>query len=154
MSFRAFAFGNAINELLLQHPKDFHSFSFLDLDGFLCVQLRKVCCWSSCVQTDAVQPSIVNQLLPERFLTLLSQVSVSKYIYLVLPNQPALDDFLQRARAARCPYRLSTYESLFNRLSQPCASDTSDLAPNVSSHRRCTVRARNVYPCSTVSCTP
>ena len=46
---------------------DFHSFSFLDLDGFSCVQLRKVCCWSSCVQTGAVQPSIVNQLFPERF---------------------------------------------------------------------------------------
>ena len=47
-------FGNVVKELLLQHPMDFLSFSFLDLDGFLCVQLRRVCCWSSCVQTDAV----------------------------------------------------------------------------------------------------
>ena len=72
---------------------------------------------------------------PSAFNT--SFTSLGEYICLVLPNQPALDDFLQHASSCSLPISFvhARVPVHFDRLSQPCASDTSDLAPNVSPQR-------------------
>ena len=78
LSFRTFTLVNVVEEFLLQHPLEiFSHFPSLTLDranflvdrnrplAILVCPLRKVCCRYSRAQTDAVHPSVVNQLLPE-----------------------------------------------------------------------------------------
>ena len=147
MSFRATTPGNVVEELLLQHPLDFFSFSFLDFDWIEELSLLIVIVFLPflCVSnsgTSAVGPAEYRLTLSSRpsstscFPSALntSLTSIGEYI------APAIVSFrpIKRTRrfsparslasnAARCPSRFST-----------CSSQSSVEA----------IRQRHIGPCT------
>ena len=141
--------GYVVEERLLQHPLDFFSFPFLDFDWieqisllivivllpFSCVQLRKVCCRSSRIQTGVVEPSVVNQLLPEcsqRFIHECWRMHCS-CDRLIPANQPYSTIFLSvpaMLPASSCSSPISFFHAQIpahhHHQWTPNASDTSD----------------------------
>ena len=89
---------------------------------FSCAQLRKVCCRSSRVQTDAVQPSVVNQLLPERSQRFVHEswsvhcscdrLTPANQLYSTIFSSVFSCQQCCQSRAARRPSHFSTHKSL------------------------------------------
>ena len=157
MSFRATTPGNVVEELLLQHPLDFFSFSFLDFDWIEELSLLIVIVFLPflCVSNSgksAVGPAEYRLTLSSRpsstscFPSALntSLTSVGEYI------APAIVSFRPIKRTRRfSPARslasnaasleLLVADLVFpparhNHKSKPFACDTSDLAPGVPFH--------------------
>ena len=105
---------------------------------FSCVQFRKVWCRSSRVQTDAVQPSVVNKLHPERSQRFVRESwRVRRSCDRLIPaNQPYSTIFSsvfscqQCCPASSCSSPISSFHARIHahhhHQSTPNASDTSD----------------------------